>query len=96
MSVVTKNVAAYVKKLGISVAKVARETGIDYRALHASLSNDKRNRSLRDDELIAVCRFLGVNPMEFAEAKRPTLNEMRAEYGLSPIEGGDVVLTPIE
>ena len=67
MSTVTKNVARYVKDRKINVSAMSRETGMDYAALYNSLCDTRRNRSLRDDELIAVCTFLGVNPMDFAD-----------------------------
>lgn len=48
---------------------MSRETGVPYSALYSSLCDDERERSLRDDEFIAVCSFLNVNPMVFAEEK---------------------------
>ena len=45
---------------------MARETGIPYAAIYNSLCDEERDRSLRDDELVAICAFLGVNPMDFA------------------------------
>lgn len=66
MSFVTKNVAEYVNSMGINIAKMSRDTGIPYRQLLSSLKDDGRERSLRDDEMIAICSFLKVNPMDFA------------------------------
>lgn len=68
MSIVTKNLSKYVKDKGFNLAKMSRDTGIPYPALYCSLFNDGK-RSLRDNELIAVCRFIGVNPMDFADSK---------------------------
>ncbi len=48
---------------------MARDTGIPYMALYDSLLNDERDREIRGRELLRVCKFLGVNPMEFAEEK---------------------------
>lgn len=67
---VTKNLSLYVYKKGINLSAMSRATGIERGRLHASLSTavqeDKR-RPLRDDELIKVCKFLGVDPMMFDE-----------------------------
>lgn len=46
---------------------MAREIQIPYMQLYDSLFNEKKCRELRSSELIAVCRFLEVNPMDFAE-----------------------------
>lgn len=35
--------------------------------LYDSLLNDDRDRDLRAGEMVMVCRFLGVNPMDFAD-----------------------------
>ncbi len=67
MDAVTKNVAAYVKNKGISIAKIARDTGIPYSTLYDSLSNSDRGREIRGKELLVVCDFLGVDPRIFAE-----------------------------
>ena len=38
-------------------------------ALYDSLANKKRERPLSMDEAIIICKFLGGNPMDFAEEK---------------------------
>lgn len=67
MDAITINVSNYIKRMGISLTKVSKDTGIPYMALYDSLMNDKRNRQLRGTELIKVCEFLGIDPMKFAE-----------------------------
>lgn len=67
MSVVTRNIANYVKEKGFNISKMSRDTGVQYNALYSSLLDAERERSLRDDELIAICKFLGINPMDFAD-----------------------------
>lgn len=67
MSCITKSVSRYVKEKRINITGMSRDTGVPYSALYASLCDEERGRSLRDDELVAVCRFLGVNPMDFAD-----------------------------
>ena len=70
MSIVTENISKYVKGKGFNLSKVSRETGISYQALHSSLYDSERNRSLRDDELVKLCIFLDVDPREFAEMEQ--------------------------
>ena len=65
-SSVTQNVADYVNRLGINIRKMARETGLSYGILKASLAERPlRNRSLRDDEFIIICRYLEKDPLDF-------------------------------
>ena len=63
----TRNLSRYVKDKGINISKMSRDTGIPYMALYDSLLNNERDREIRGGELIKVCAFLGVNPMDFAE-----------------------------
>lgn len=67
MSKYTKNLSEYVKKRGINLSKVARDTGLSYYALYSSLMDTDRERDLRDYEFMGVCFFLGVDPRDFAE-----------------------------
>lgn len=67
MDTVTRNLSRYVKDRGINVSKMARDTGLPYMSLYDSLLNAERDRDIRGRELLLVCSFLGVNPMEFAE-----------------------------
>lgn len=67
MDAVTRNVAEYVKRKRINLSAMSRDTGISYMALYDSLVNTERNREIRGKELLAVCDFLGVNPMDFAD-----------------------------
>lgn len=68
MDVVTQNVSQYVREKRINISAMARDTGISYAALYASLVDDSKDRELRGKELIAVSKFLGVNPMDFADS----------------------------
>lgn len=63
----TKNLAKYIKEKAINLSAMARATGIQYSALYASLGHKKRNRHLSIDEAIAICKFLDVDPREFAD-----------------------------
>lgn len=69
MDALTKNVSDYVKEKGINISQMARKTGIPYGALYDSLLHKERDRELRGRELIAICDFLGVDPMSFADKK---------------------------
>lgn len=59
------SIAAFVKKRGVKLTAVSKGTGISYMALYDSLFNENKTRQIKGSELIAVCDFLGVSPMEF-------------------------------
>ena len=61
---VTNYVSDYVDKLGIKVSAISRETGIPDGILRRSLST--RERSLRVDEFLKICDFLGMEPFDFS------------------------------
>lgn len=65
------NIAGFIKKRGINLSAMARDTGIPYMSLYDSLLNDKRERQLRGSELLAICEFLSVSPTDFVEEKEP-------------------------
>lgn len=69
MSQITKQIGEYVKGKGINLSEMSRKTGISYSALYASLKDKSRERPLSVDEAVLVCKFLEVNPMDFAEQK---------------------------
>lgn len=68
----TKNLAKYTKEKAINLSAMARATGIQYSVLYASLGDKNRDRPLSIDEAIAVCKFLDVNPIEFADKEKAT------------------------
>ena len=69
MSQITKQIGAYVKDKGINLSEMSRKTGISYSALYASLRDKSRERPLSVDEAVSVCKFLEVNPMDFAKTE---------------------------
>ncbi len=69
---VTKNLAKYTKEKAINLSAMARATGIQYPVLYASLGDKNRDRTLSVDEAIIICKFLGVDPREFAD-KEPVV-----------------------
>ena len=66
----TKQISEYIRKKGFNLSKISRKTGVPYMALYDSLSNDKRDRDLRVDEFLALCKHLEIDPMEFYPADK--------------------------
>lgn len=64
-----KNIAEFIKKKGVNLSAMSRETEIPYMSLYDSFFNEKKTRQLKARELVAVCEFLDVSPMEFKEKK---------------------------
>lgn len=92
MSVVTDRVSDYVRKRGINIAKMFRDTKISYMALYDSLTNSERLLDLRDEEFLRVCMFLGIDPRDFADKSEKEVvcswtKEVVARYKVSDILG---------
>lgn len=68
---VTKNIAEYVKEIGINLSELSRKSGVPYGTLYACLGDEGRKRELRANELTAICFVLRINPMDFAENPQP-------------------------
>lgn len=66
---ITKNVAKYIKDIGVNLSELSRKTEIPYSSLYASLSEDGRGRELRAKELVSICFVLRINPMNFVDKK---------------------------
>lgn len=64
---VTKNIAKYIKDIGVNLSELSRKTGIPYYSLYSSLGNDNEKRELRATELTDICLVLKINPMEFVD-----------------------------
>lgn len=64
-----QKLTSLIKERGIKLTAIAEKTQIPYQTLYDSLFNKKKRRELRSSELIAVCAFLNVSPMEFADKK---------------------------
>lgn len=52
---------------GIALTVVSRRTGIPYMALYDSLKNRSKKRDIKGKELVKLCRFLNIDPRDFAE-----------------------------
>lgn len=61
---ITKRIAEIVADRGVTLTRIAEVTGIPYQAIQASLKKDG-TRQLRADELVKVCKFLELNPLEW-------------------------------
>ena len=61
---VTANLSKYIRERGISMARIAKATGISYQVLTNCFDN-RKSRELRADELLLVCNFLDINPYDF-------------------------------
>ena len=61
----TKRLANYIREKGIALTQISAHTSIPYSVLRDSLSSNQRNRPLRIDEFIAICKFLEKDPMDF-------------------------------
>ncbi len=64
--ITTINISDCICKMGIKIAALSRGTGISDNILRRSIV--KKERSLRADEAIAICIFLGKDPSEFYRA----------------------------
>lgn len=66
----TQRVSEYIRHKGFKLSDISRKTHIPYMALYDSLFNEKRNRDLRVDEFLALCKHLDVNPIFFSDEQR--------------------------
>ncbi|KSV60281.1 hypothetical protein [Acetivibrio ethanolgignens] len=66
---ITKNVAKYVKDIGVNLSELSRKAEIPYSSLYASLAEGGRGRELRAKELVSICFVLRINPMNFVDKK---------------------------
>ena len=72
---ITIAVGEYIKHKGIKISTLAERTGISDKKLYASLcppSPTKTARKLRADELVLICAFLELDPMQFLQTEKPT------------------------
>lgn len=73
---VTRNIAKYVKDIGVNLSELSRKSGVAYGSLYASLGDENRKRELKANELTDICFILKINPMDFADEP-----EARAQEG---------------
>lgn len=61
----TKQISEYIRKKGFNLSEISRKTGVPYMALYDSVANEKRDRDLRGDEFLALCKHLELDPIIF-------------------------------
>lgn len=61
----TKQISEYIRKKGFNLSEISRKTGVPYTALYDSVANEKRDRDLRVDEFLALCKHLELDPIIF-------------------------------
>ena len=62
-----ENLSKCIDDKGIALTVVSRRTGISYMALYDSLKNKSKKRDIKGKELVKLCKFLDIDPMEFAD-----------------------------
>lgn len=67
--VITTNISNYIKRAGVNISALSRASRISDGVLRRSIV--RRERSLRADEAIAICEFLGKEPFEFYHKASP-------------------------
>lgn len=61
--IATNNISDYIKSIGINISALSRGSGVSDGILRRSIVN--KERSLRYDEALAICKFLGKDPFDF-------------------------------
>lgn len=62
-----ESISKCIEEKGLALTVVSRRTGVSYRALYNSLANKNSKRELKGRELVKVCKFLEVDPRDFAD-----------------------------
>lgn len=62
-----ENISQCIDNKGIALTVVSRRTEIPYAALYDSLRNKSKKREIRGMELVKLCKFLDIDPREFAD-----------------------------
>lgn len=65
MDSATKKLGEYIKQKGFNLSEISRKTGITYMSLYNSFLNEKRERDLKVDEFLLLCKFLELDSMAF-------------------------------
>lgn len=61
--IATTNISNCINRMGISISALSRGTGVSDGILRRSIV--RKERDLRSDEYLAICKFLGKDPFEF-------------------------------
>ena len=65
-----ESISKCIEDRGIALTVVSRRTGVSYMALYDSLRNKSKKREIKGKELVKLCKFLEVDPRDFAEEMR--------------------------
>ena len=68
----TLRIADHVNRMGIKLSVISRETGIPDGILRRSLAT--KERDLRAEEFLSICKFLGKQPFDFYDKATPTIH----------------------
>lgn len=63
-SKVSQNLNEQIEKKGVKGSAICRATGMTYNVLYPCMQG---RREYRADELVAICGFIGINPMILLE-----------------------------
>lgn len=66
----TKELYERIKARYIPVSVICKETGLSPKIIYPSLTENTK-RQLRADELLVICNFLQINPMELIGGDKP-------------------------
>ncbi|MBD5555165.1 MAG: hypothetical protein HDQ95_07450 [Roseburia sp.] len=74
-----------IESKSINLSDAAIKSGVSYRAVYNSLRGT--GRELRSSELIAICKYVGINPMNFVggDADAEGSFEHRTKNGLQTV-----------
>lgn len=59
-----------IKSKSINLSEMSRKLEISYRSVYNSLFNKGIKRELRSSELIAICEYVGIDPMDFIDDRK--------------------------
>lgn len=71
----TKELYKRIKAKYIPISVICKETGLSPKVIYPSLTENTK-RQLRADELLVVCEFLKIDPMELLERKEDSLDHV--------------------
>lgn len=94
MGEATKQISEYIRKKGFNLSEISRKTGVPYMALYDSVANEKRDRDLRVDEFLALCKHLELDPIIFCPTASGTDTFGHPIYTETPVTVEDVLVAP--
>lgn len=71
-----KKIGEYIKQKGFNLSEISRKTGITYMSLYNSFLNEKRERDLKVDEFLLLCKFLELDSMTFCPDEQKEKGQM--------------------